>query len=141
MARLKTKENEASVSAFLDAIGDDRRRADCRTVIGIMENVTGEPAKMWGSSIIGFGSYHYKYASGHEGDSMLVGVSPRKQALTIYIMSGFSDYQDLLQDLGKFKTGKSCLYVNNLDDINLEILGSIIGSSVEYMRQKYGGIS
>lgn len=137
MAKLKTNENESSVTAFLDSVGDDRRRADCRTVVGIMESVTGEPAKMWGTSIIGFGSYHYKYASGHEGDSMLTGVSPRKQALAIYIMSGFSEFQDMLEEIGTFKTGKSCLYVKNLADINLEILENIICTSVDYMRQKY----
>jgi len=138
MSKLKTTQNEADVNAFLDAVENPRRRADARQVLDLIQAVTGEPPKMWGSSIVGFGSYHYRYASGREGDWPVVGFSPRKQNLVIYIMPGFSDYGDLLGKLGKFRTGKSCLYVNKLDDVDLELLEQLVRESVKEMKRRYG---
>lgn len=138
MSQLKTTQNEADVNAFLDAVENPRRRADARQVLDLILGVTGEPPKMWGSSIVGFGCYHYRYASGREGDWPIVGFSPRKQNLAIYIMPGFSDYGDLLGKLGKYRTGKSCLYVNKLDDVDLKVLEQLVRESVEEMKRRYG---
>ena len=138
MSQLKTTQNEADVNAFLDAVENPRRRDDARQVLDLIQTVTGEPPKMWGSSIVGFGSYHYRYASGREGDWPVVGFSPRKQNLVIYIMPGFSDYGELLGKLGKFRTGKSCLYVNKLDDVDLQLLEQLVRESVEEMKRRYG---
>lgn len=137
MAEPKTKKTEASVSAFLDAIKDDTRRADCKAVAKLMQKVTGEKPKMWGSSIVGFGTYHYVYASGREGDWPIAGFSPRAQALTLYIMSGFDGEPALMGKLGKYKTGKSCLYVKRLADIDAGVLEELVTRSVAYMRKKY----
>jgi hypothetical protein len=136
MAELKTKKTDASVTGFLDAVEHDRRRRDSFTVLEMMREITGEEPAMWGSSIVGFGSYHYKYASGREGDWPLVGFSPRKQSLTLYIKSGFEEYEVLLTDLGKFRTGKACLYINKLEDVNESVLRELIQHSVAYMREK-----
>ncbi|MCL4841235.1 MAG: DUF1801 domain-containing protein [Bryobacteraceae bacterium] len=135
MAELKTKQTEASVSAFLDAVENEQRRADCRTVLNLMRAVTGEEPKMWGPSMVGFGSYHYKYASGREGDWFVTGFSPRKQDLTLYIMAGFDRYDELMAKLGKYKTGKSCLYLKRLSDVDLGVLRELVTASVEAMRQ------
>ena len=133
MAELKTKETTASVSEFIDKIADLQRREDCRAVADIMRDVTGEEPKMWGSSIVGFGSYHYKYASGREGDWMITGFSPRKGDLTLYIMGGFDSFSDLMKDLGKYKTGKSCLYIKKLADIDIGVLRKLVKKSVNLM--------
>lgn len=109
MADNKTQPTKVSVTGFINAINDTEMRADARKVASMMRKATGKRAKMWGSSIVGFGTYHYKYASGREGDSLLTGFSPRKQALTVYIMGGFSKFDALMKRLGKHKTGKSCL--------------------------------
>ncbi|MGI9384131.1 MAG: DUF1801 domain-containing protein [Methyloligellaceae bacterium] len=138
MAELKTRATDASVEAFLDGIDHDRKRRDACVINDMMRRITGYEPKMWGPSIVGFGSYHYKYESGREGDYLLTGFSPRKSALTIYIMPGFSQYHDLMGKLGKHKTGKSCLYVNKLDDIDLATLEELIQLSVDFMKQKYG---
>jgi hypothetical protein len=132
---LKTKPNKASVSAFLNAIEDPQKRKDAKAVARLMKEITGSPPKMWGDSIVGYGSYHYKYASGREGDWFLTGFSPRKQALTLYIMSGFTKYESLLKKLGKFKTGKACLYVKKLDDLHLPTLKQLIQQSVKHEAQ------
>lgn len=137
MADLKTKKNDASVAAFLDAIEDDRKRDDAKEIARIMAEITGEPAKMYGSSIVGFGNYRYQYASGKAGEWFVTGFSPRKQNLTLYIMPGFSKYQDLLAKLGKHKTGKSCLYIKKLADVDSGILKTMIQHSVDYMAEKY----
>lgn len=137
MSKRKTTQNEADVNAFLDAVENPRRRADARQLLDLMQAVTGEPPKMWGTSIVGFGKYHYRYASGREGDSLMVGFSPRKQNLAIYIMPGFSAFGELLGRLGKFRTGKSCLYVNKLDDVDLEALEELVRESVAEMRRRY----
>ena len=133
MSDLKTKPNAGDVNYFLDAVEDEKKRSDSFTITALMQRVSGYEPCMWGDSIIGFGSYHYKYASGREGDWFLCGFSPRKQALTLYIMAGFEQYEDLLQKLGKYKTGKSCLYVKRLEDINLEVLSELVQLSVEHM--------
>ena len=136
MAEPKTRQNSASVAAFLKK-SELSKRQDCETIIAIMVEATGEKPMMWGSSIIGFGSYHYKYASGREGDWLLIGLSPRKQNISIYIMDGFSNYEKLLAKLGKHKIGKSCLYINKLADIDMRVLTDLVRRSVKNMRQKY----
>ena len=137
MAELKTRANNASVTGFLAAIDDSQKRADARKVAAMMRRATGKRARMWGSSIVGYGSYHYKYASGREGDFMLTGFSPRKTALTVYIMPGFSSFKSLMAKLGKFKTGKSCLYIKRLSDVDDKVLEKLIDESVKHMRKKY----
>lgn len=137
MAELKTKQNKASVAAFLNAIDDKQKRADAKKVAALMRAATGSRAKMWGTAIVGFGSYHYKYASGREGDWMLVGFSPRKQNLTLYIMPGFSKFDGLMAKLGKHSTGKSCLYIKQLADVDMKVLERLINESVKHMRKKY----
>ena len=133
MAELKTRLNDKSVDAFLESIKNEKKRADSRVILNLMQKVTGAEPKMWGDSIIGFGSYHYKYASEREGDWFQTGFSPRKQSLTLYIMSGFENYDDLLADLGKFSTGKSCLYIKKIEDIDLEVLQEMVKLSVEHV--------
>ena len=133
MAENKTQPTKASVSAFVNAIDDPEKRADARAIAAMMRRVTGKRPKMWGPSIVGYGTYHYKYASGREGDWFLTGFSPRKQNLTLYIMSGFSEYEALLSRLGKFKIGKSCLYINKIEDIDLPTLKELIHSSVQHV--------
>ena len=131
MAEMKTQKTSASVKKFLSGIKDKKQREDSFKVLEIMHKITGEKPQMWGASLVGFGSYHYPYASGREGDWFLTGFSPRKQALTLYIMSGFTQYDALMKKLGKFTTGKSCLYVKNLDDIHLPTLKQLIKHSVK----------
>ena len=135
MPENKTTPNDQSVEQFLNAIEDERKRKDSFTIVELMKQITGMEPKMWGSSIIGFGSYHYKYASGREGDSVLAGFSPRKQNLTIYNMGGFEQSGDLLKKLGKHTTGKGCLYIKRLDDIDLPTLKSLIEESVNNVKQ------
>lgn len=136
-AELKTKVNDASVEGFLNQVEDEKKRSDAFEVLHLMKEATGEPPKMWGASIVGFGTYHYKYASGQEGDWPLTGFSPRKQNLTLYIMPGFSRHDDLMTKLGKYKTGKSCLYINKLADVDKDVLKALIKESVEFMKKKY----
>ena len=135
MAEAKTKPTRSSVRKFLESVDNEKRRADCFTVLEIMKQITGEEPKMWGPSIVGFGSYHFKYASGREGDWPLAGFSPRKQALTLYIMAGFSKYADLMAKLGKHTTGSSCLYIKSLDDVHLPTLKRLIRESVKYVEK------
>ena len=139
MAELKTKKNENSVHDFLNAIDNEQRKSDCFELLEIMKNLTGEEAAMWGESMVGFGSYHYKYKSGREGDWFLTGFSPRKQNLTIYIMSGFEPFSAKINELGKYKTSSSCLYVKKLEDIDKKQLQHIIKKSVQLMKMKYPG--
>jgi hypothetical protein len=134
VAENKTKPTDRSVREFLDAIPDEKKRQDSYKILELMQKVTGYEPVMWGDSLVGFGQYHYKYASGREGDAGLTGFSPRKQALTIYITSGFDQYGGLMERLGKFTTGKSCLYVKKLEDIDLETLEELVRQSVEHMR-------
>lgn len=137
MAEPKTRLNSASVTTFLRAVADKTKRDDCLALADLMFEVTGQKGKMWGSSIVGFGQYHYVYGSGREGDWPLIGFSPRAQNISIYIMSGFRGYGDLLSRLGKHKTGKSCLYIKQLSDIDVEVLRELAVQSVNYMRDKY----
>ncbi len=137
MAELKTKQTDESVTKFLNAAENEGKRKDCFEIVEIMRQVTGMPPKMWGTSIIGFGSYHYKYESGHEGDMCLIGFSPRKQNIVLYGMGGAERNAELLQNLGKHKTGKGCLYINKLSDIHVDVLKKIIKASFEYLKQKY----
>lgn len=135
MAELKTKLNDGNVEAYLNAIENEKKRQDAFTILELMQKLTGEEPKMWGDSIVGFGSYRYKYASGREGDWFWTGFSPRKQNLTIYIMPGFERYDELMQSLGKYKTGKSCLYINKIDDIDLGTLEELVRQSVAFMQK------
>ncbi|HSF82795.1 MAG TPA: DUF1801 domain-containing protein [Anaerolineales bacterium] len=133
MADLKTKPTDNIVPAFIDKIENDKKRADSQKILELMQEVTGEEPVMWGDSIIGFGSYHYKYASGREGNWFLTGFSPRKQNLTLYIMSGFDRYDALLAKLGKHTTGKSCLYIKKIEDIDLNVLRELVKLSAEHV--------
>ncbi|HMB58739.1 MAG TPA: DUF1801 domain-containing protein [Xanthomonadales bacterium] len=137
MAKLKTQKNTASVKEYLDAVDDEQQKKDCQEIGRMMQGITGKKPRMWGTSIVGFGSYHYRYASGREGDWPLCGFSPRKQAMSLYIMSGFGDYEELMARLGKHKTGKSCLYIKKLDDVDREVLKQVVSRSVKYMRETY----
>ena len=137
MAQLKTVPTGASVHAFLKTVTDERRRADCLTLLALMKRITRAKPTMWGPSIVGFGKYHYRYSSGREGDWFLTGFSPRKQALTIYIMAGFKRYKDLLRRLGRHRTGSSCLYVRQLSDVDPDVLRELMTESVRYVRQAY----
>jgi hypothetical protein len=137
MAALKTTPNHRSVKAFLDSIDDEKKRQDSYRILELMKQVTGEEAQMWGDSIVGFGSYHYKYASGREGDWFLTGFSPRKQAITLYIMAGFDQYEALMNQMGKYKTGKACLYIKKLEDINTQTLRELVKQSVEHVANTY----
>ena len=136
-ANNKTVATKRSVAAFLRAVEHPQRRADCQRVVDLMQDVTGLPPTLWGNSIIGFGSYHYVYDSGREGDMPLVGVSPRKQNLVLYIMPGFEQLQALAGKLGKHKVGKSCLYINKLADVDEPTLVKMIEKSVQIMRKRY----
>jgi hypothetical protein len=137
MAQLKTAPTKASVTAFLKAIPDDQRRAECQALVKLMKRVTRAQPTMWGPSIVGFGRYHYRYASGREGDWFLSGFSPRKQALTIYIMAGFAPFPGLMRQLGRYKTGSGCLYLRQLEDVDLVVLEELIEGSVRHLKQTY----
>ncbi len=134
MAELKTQRNDASVTDFLNAIPDETRRADCFTIAEKMRRATDAEARMWGPAIVGFGSYHYRYASGREADWFLAGFAPRKQDLTLYLMSGYDLCDELMGKLGKHSTGKSCLYIKHLSDIDVDALRELVESSVAHMR-------
>jgi len=136
MSTAKTKPTNVKVKDFLNAVEHPQRKEDGFELLRIMKEITKEKPTMWGSSIIGFGSYHYKYESGREGDWPLTGFSPRKANLTVYIMPGFDEYDNLLEKLGKFKTGKSCLYINKLADVDISVLKEMIAKSVETMRER-----
>ena len=137
MAELKTKPTKVSVKKFLNSVKDEQMREDSFKVLEMMQKITSDEPKMWGPSIVGFGKYHYKYESGHEGDMCITGFSPRKNALTIYILPGFLKYDPLMKKLGKYKTGVSCLYIKKLKDIDMKVLKDLISESVKYMKQKY----
>lgn len=134
-AELKTKLTQASVEDFINNIEDENMRTDCRKISEMMQKATGAEPKMWGASIVGFGTFTYKYASGREGEWMEVAFSPRKANLTLYIMSGFKKYDELMAKLGKHKTGKSCLYIKRLSDIDEKVLTELIESSVKNVRK------
>lgn len=133
----KTRPTGASVAAFINAVENDTRRRDARTLLAMMKKITGEKAKMWGPSIIGFGEYHYKYESGREGDMLNVGFSPRKANMALYVMGSIAEDDPLRDRLGKYKTGKSCLYVNKLEDVDLAVLEKLIAKSYKATLKKY----
>ena len=134
MAELKTRPTGAAVDGFLDNVADPQRREDAKRVRAMMERLSGEPAAMWGPSIVGFGSYHYKYDSGHEGDMARIGFSPRAKELVLYL---FPRHQALMDRLGKYRTGKSCLYIKRLADVDQQVLEELVGEALAYMREKY----
>ncbi|WKZ68799.1 MAG: DUF1801 domain-containing protein [Melioribacteraceae bacterium] len=131
---IKTRKNNQSVEAFINTIENPKRREDSFVVLDLMKKITKEEPKIWGTSIVGFGNYHYKYSSGREGDWFVTGFSPRKASLSLYIMSGFKEYEELLSKLGKFKTGVSCLYINKLEDVDMTVLKKLIKLSVKKMK-------
>ena len=137
MSEPKTKKNNCSVSEFIEAVSHPTRREDSKVIASIMGEVTKKEPHMWGDSIIGYDEYHYVYASGKEGDWPMIGFSPRKQNLSLYIMPGFGIIEDLLPSLGKHKTSKACLYINKLADVNMDVLKSIIKRSYDHMCDKY----
>ena len=136
MAELKTKQTTASVTKFLNKVADKTRREDCFAVLDMMRDITKEEPAMWGSSIVGFGRHRYKYASGHEGEWPVAAFSPRKNDLTLYLTPGFEDATDLMERLGKYKTGKSCLYLKKLADVDAKVLKQLIAASVKKMSSK-----
>lgn len=137
MSELKTKKHDQDPLEFLSAVENETRRKDALVVLELMRKITGDKGSMWGTSIIGFGHYHYQYASGREGDWFFTGFSPRKTSLSLYIMPGFKRYQHLLAKLGKFKTGKACLYINKLQDVDIEVLERLITESVDFLKSKH----
>ncbi|GGJ54111.1 DUF1801 domain-containing protein [Virgibacillus salexigens] len=137
MYELKTKENEDDVIEFIEQVESPKKKEDAYRLLDIFTETTGYPAKMWGTSIIGFGSYHYQYASGHEGDAALVGFSPRKAKFSLYFATGDQEREDLLQKLGKHTSGKACVYINKLADIDIDVLKQLINQSVTFLKEKY----
>ncbi|MFB4168950.1 DUF1801 domain-containing protein [Virgibacillus sp. JSM 102003] len=137
MYELKTKENDNSVIEFIENVDSIKKREDAYKLLDIFTETTGYPAKMWGPSIIGFGSYHYKYASGHEGDAPLVGFSPRKSKISLYFATGDEEREELLKDFGKHTTGKACVYINKVDDIDVDVLKALISRSIVFLRETY----
>ena len=137
-AENKTRPTTASVTAFIDAVENETRKRDAKTLLDMMKKITGEKPKMWGPSIIGFGKYHYKYDSGREGDMLNVGFSPRKANLALYVMGSIAEDDPLRDKLGKYKTGKSCLYINKLEDVDLKVLERLVAKSYRTTRKKYG---
>lgn len=135
----KTKPNEQDVASFLKHVEPAQKQQDCQQILSMMKKATGAEPKMWGGSIIGFGEYHYKYASGREGDWFLTGFSPRKQNISLYIMAGFDRYEELMSQLGKYKTGKSCLYINKLADVDTDVLEKLIELSATYVEENQSG--
>jgi hypothetical protein len=133
----KTTENELSVTDFLNGVADETKRADSFKIVELIERHTELPAKMWGPAIVGFGSYHYKYESGREGDAPLFGFSPRANAIALYISTGFAQREELLAKFGKHTTAKGCVYVKKLADVDTEVLKAMVDESVKYMREKY----
>ena len=137
MSKNKTQPNRTEVSELLAGVASDQQRQDCQTLIDLMQRITGEPARVWGSTMIGFGQYHYQYDSGHSGDFFKVGFAPRKGKLSIHILPNLDEFQHYLEQLGKFKTGRSCLYVNKLSDIDASVLESLVAESVKTVEALY----
>ncbi len=134
---MKTVPTTKNVSEYLDNVTPKKRKEDCLKVLQLMQKITKAPPVLWGPSIVGFGTYHYKYESGREGDFMLTGFSPRKSALTLYIMSGFEKHKELMSNLGRYTTGKSCLYIKDLSHIDMPTLNKLIRASVKYIQKKH----
>lgn len=138
MAQNKTRPTDAGVDAYLAAITDDARRSDCQTLIDLMRRVTGESATLWGSSIVGFGSYHYRYDSGREGDMAALGFSSRKGDISVYLTEAGADQDALLAKLGRHKMAKACLYIRRLSDVDLAVLEQLLRGSLAEVRRRYG---
>ena len=137
MAKNKTSASSDSVTAFINSVDDETKRKDSFRIVEIMEKESGFEPKMWGPSIIGFGSYHYRYDSGHEGDAPIIGFSPRKAAISLYLYADFAERDKLLQQFGKHKTGRGCLYIKKLEDVSIEILKELVSLSIKTNRSKY----
>ncbi|WP_128104568.1 MULTISPECIES: DUF1801 domain-containing protein [Paenibacillus] len=137
MVQPKTKETDGSVIEFIESVESPKKREDAYQLLDIFTETTGYEAKMWGPSIIGFGSYHYRYESGHEGDAPLVGFSPRKAKISLYFATGDTQREELLQDFGKHTTGKACVYINKVADIDVLVLQTLITQSVRFLQEKY----
>lgn len=138
MAKTKTTTTQASVPDFINSFADtEQKKEDSFKLIGLMAEVSGAEAKMWGPSIIGFGNYHYRYESGHEGDAPLIGFSPRKAAISLYVFTGLPKHEHLLADLGKFKMGKACIYIKKLADIDQSALAKLMKETIAYLKSKY----
>ena len=135
---LKTKATPVTVASFIKKVPNAERRADAETLVALMRGLTKEEPKMWGPSIVGFGQYHYKYESGHEGDMPVLGFSPRSTGLVVYILPGFKEYEPLLKKLGKHSLGKSCLYIKRLSEIDMAVLKTMLVKTLAYMKKKYG---
>ena len=136
MPENKTVPNDSDVMVFLNAVEPEKKRADSLVIRAMMEEITGEKATMWGPRIVGFGSYHYRYETGREGDMPLVAFSPRKQALTLYVLTGFDAQDSLLSKLGKHRTGKGCLYIKRLEDVDMEVLRELVKQSAAHRREE-----
>jgi hypothetical protein len=139
MAEAKTKATKESVDDFIKKVEGEQTREDCRELVRIMKKVTGYPATMWGPGIIGFGTYHYKYDSGHEGDACLAGFAPRKGKISLYVMAGANNHTDLLGKLGKHKAAKGCIYIKKLEDIDTTVLEKLVKNSVDHLKKTYPG--
>ncbi|MCA1053771.1 DUF1801 domain-containing protein [Rossellomorea aquimaris] len=137
MYELKTKQNENSVLEFIEQVENEKKREDAYRLLDIFAEETGYPAKMWGPSIIGFGSYHYKYKTGHEGYSFLAGFSPRKAKISLYFAPGDTQRESLLKKFGKHTTGKACVYINKVDDIDEVVLRELIRASISFLEKTY----
>lgn len=137
MYELKTKENDSSVIEFIETVDSPKKKEDAYRLLDIFTETTGYPAKMWGTSIIGFGSYHYKYVSGHEGDAPLVGFSPRKAKISLYFATGDPQREEILKNFGKYTTGKACVYINKIADVDIEVLKEMIKQSITFLKETY----
>lgn len=137
MSETKTRPTDSSVDAFLAAVERDERRNDCHALVAMMARITGQPAVMWGTSIVGFDTYHYRYASGREGDSAVCGFSPRKGDISVYLTAASPDQDQLLARLGRHRMGKSCLYIRRLAEIDLHVLEQLVAGSVAEVRRRY----
>jgi len=138
MAKNKTTDTGESVDEFINAVDNEQKRNDSFELIKLMRKVSKAEPRMWGPSIIGFGNYHYKYESGHEGDAPLLGFSPRKAAISLYVFTGLEEHEYLLAKLGKYKLAKACIYVKTLKDIDLKVLGTLMQETIKYLQKKYG---
>jgi hypothetical protein len=134
MAAIKTRKTGGDVQTFLKSVSDRKRKDDTLQVLALMKKLTGCESAMWGPSIVGFGDFRYRYANGTENDWFLTGFSPRKQSLTLYIMTGFAKYEEILENLGKYKTGKSCLYIKKVEDVDLAVLEQLISASIAHLQ-------
>lgn len=137
MAENKTKQSIEKVSDFISKLENEQKRTDSLRLMELMENISGEKARMWGSNIIGFGEYHYKYKSGHEGNAPLLGFSPRKAAISLYVFTGLEEHEQLLDELGKFKMGKACIYAKKLDDLNENALIQLMEQKILFLKKTY----